>query len=101
MSPTNLTRIVIATFFCFLIILDSMALQVSGVVTDGKDPVSGVRVRHHGARDFVVTDSKGRFTLNIVEEPVQQYAITAGKEGWINGGVLIDPAKSYTTIVIQ
>ena len=101
MSPTNLTRIVIATFFCFLIILDSMALQVSGVVTDGKDPVSGVRVRHHGARDFVVTDSKGRFTLNIVEEPVQQYAITAGKEGWINGGVLIDPATSYTTIVIK
>ncbi len=78
-----------------------MAIQVSGVVNDGKDPIPEVRVREHGKSNFVVTDSEGRFTLDIVEAPVQHYAITAGKEGWLNGGVLIDPKTSYTTIILQ
>ena len=81
--------------------LDAMAVQVSGVVMDGKDPIPGVRVREHGKPDFVVTDANGRFTLNIVEDPVQHYAIPAGKEGWLNGGVMVDPKTSYTTIILQ
>lgn len=77
------------------------SVQVSGIVIDGKDPIPGVRVREHGKPDFVLTDANGRFTLNIIEDPVQRYAITAGKEGWLNGGVMIDPKTSYTTIVLQ
>lgn len=79
----------------------AQALQLSGIVIDGKDPIPGVRVREHGKPDFVLTDSEGRFTLNIIEEPVQHYAVTAGKEGWLNGGVMVDPKTSYTTIVLQ
>ena len=80
---------------------ETMAIQVSGVVIDGKDPVPGVRVREHGKPNFVLTDSQGRFTLNLLEDPVQHFAITAGKEGWLNGGVMVDPKTSYTTIVLQ
>ena len=40
---------------CVLTGLDAMAIQLSGTVTDGKDPVPGVRVREHGNPNFVVT----------------------------------------------
>ncbi len=86
---------------CLITALETMAIQVSGVVTDGKNPIPEVRVREHGKPDFVITDSRGRFTLNVPEAPVQHYAVTAGKEGWLNGGVLIDPKTSYTTIILQ
>ncbi len=80
---------------------EASAIQLSGIVTDGKNPVPGARVRQHGKSNFVVTDSNGRFTLTVPGEPITSTAITAGKEGWLNGGVLIDPKTSYTTIIIE
>ena len=81
-------------------IAEVYAIQISGVVTDGKEPIPDARVRQHGKPDYVLTDGKGRFTLTLAEEPTASYVIAAGKEGWINGGVMVEPKTSYTTITL-
>ena len=86
---------------CLVCAVDTMAIQISGVVTDGKNPIPGVRVRVHGGTKFEVTDSDGRFMLTTPGEAVTSIVIAAGKEGWINGGVKITPKTSYTTIVLE
>ena len=91
----------IVSLCCAIFSMDAAAIQVSGVVTDGSTPIPGARVREHGSSNFVVTDSKGRFTLEIPGEQLQDFVIAAGKEGWINSGVMVDPKTSYTTIVME
>jgi hypothetical protein len=80
---------------------EAWAIQLSGVVTDGRNPVPGARVRVHGKSQFVLTDAKGRFELSTSDDPPADYVVTAGKEGWINNGVKISPNTSYTTIILQ
>lgn len=86
---------------CLVWAVDARAVQISGVVTDGSNPIPGARVRLHGATTFEVTDSQGRFMLTTPGEAVAAIVIAAGKEGWINGGVKISPKTSYTTIVMK
>ncbi len=80
---------------------DVYALEVEGVVTDGKDPIPGARVRVHGQNEFTVTDDRGRFHLSSRVQALGDVVITAGKVGWINGGVKITKNTSFTTIVLQ
>jgi hypothetical protein len=77
------------------------ALQLSGVVTDGKNPIPEARVRVHGKNEFTLTDSRGRFELSAPDDPMTAIVITAGKVGWLNGGVKITPKTSYTTIILE
>ena len=77
------------------------ALEVDGIVTDGKHPVPGARVRVHGQNEFTVTDNEGRFHLSSRVEALGDVVITAGKVGWINGGVKVTGKTSFTTIVLQ
>jgi len=86
---------------CFLGTEAAWSIQISGTVTDGKNPVSEARVRVHGQTSFVLTDAKGRFDLSTPDDPLADYVVTAGKEGWINGGVKVAPNVSFTTIVIR
>ena len=86
---------------CLVWTVEARAVQISGVVTDGSNPIPGARVRLHGATTFEVTDSQGRFMLTTPGEAVAAIVIAAGKEGWINGGVKISPKVSYATIVLK
>lgn len=88
--------------WCFALFSEeAWAVQISGIVTDGKNPIPEARVRQHGKAAFVETDSEGRFTLEIPNDPIAAIAITAGKEGWLNGGVMAQPKTSFTTIVLS
>jgi len=91
----------IALILCLVVSVDTRAVQISGVVTDGKNPIPGARVRVHGGPTFEITDSQGRFMLTTPGEAVTSIVIAAGKEGWINGGVKITPKTSYTTIILE
>ncbi|MBT5876108.1 MAG: hypothetical protein HOH43_21960 [Candidatus Latescibacteria bacterium] len=79
----------------------AIAVEVDGVVTDGRTPIDGARVRVHGQIDFTVTDSEGRFSLSSPVDALGAVVVTAGKMGWINGGVKITASTSFTTIVLE
>ena len=77
------------------------ALSLHGLVLDGKNPVAEARVRVHGRSDFTLTDENGRFYLESSVRVLGSITITAGKEGWITGGVKISRHTSYTTITMS
>ncbi len=57
---------------------------VRGVVTDGRQPVAGARVRFQGRPDVVLTDAHGRFVLpRSAGTPGR---VTAAKEGFLIAG---------------
>lgn len=96
----------VRVLFCNMMVVlsfctEASGAQISGVVTDGREPVAEARVRIHGKLNYVLTDAQGRFTLQIEDEMIESVAITAGKEGWINNGVMVLPGTSYTTIVME
>lgn len=84
-----------------LFIRTAEAIQLNGIVTDGSNPVPGARVRPQGKSMFVLTDSNGLFELTTPDEPLANYTVTAGKEGWITGGAKVSPKTTYTTIVMR
>ena len=94
-----------STFYLLATLLvcagDVTALEIDGIVTDGKHPIPGARVRVHGQNEFTVTDDEGRFHLSSRVEALGDVVITAGKVGWINGGVKVTGKTSFTTIVLQ
>lgn len=58
--------------------------SVRGVVTDGRRPVAGARVRFQGRPDVVITDADGRFVLpRPADSPGR---VTAAKEGFLIAG---------------
>lgn len=77
------------------------ALQLDGIVTDGRNPIAGARVRVQGHVRYVLTDRNGRFQLSEPTDPVETVVVTAGKEGWINNGVKVTDATSFTTIILE
>ncbi|MBI4552098.1 MAG: hypothetical protein HY710_07530 [Candidatus Latescibacteria bacterium] len=77
------------------------ALQLNGVVTDGRNPIPGARVRVQGRARYVLTDRNGRFELSEPIDPAATVVVTAGKEGWINNGVRVTGATSFTTIILE
>lgn len=77
------------------------ALQLDGIVTDGQKPIAGARVRIQGRARYVLTDRNGRFQLSEPTDPVETVVVTAGKVGWINSGVKVTSATSFTTIILE
>ncbi|MBT5876231.1 MAG: hypothetical protein HOH43_22585 [Candidatus Latescibacteria bacterium] len=88
------------TLACIILPGPVTALVLDGKVIDGKDPVEGARVRIHGDAIFVLTDAQGEFHLSTPVEAAGSIVVTAGKLGWVTGGVKITKNTSYTTIVI-
>jgi hypothetical protein len=78
--------------------------SITGSVRDqlGR-PIGDARVRIMGGEEFVTTDTKGQFTLPLKSPSVKffQFAVTAGKEGWLNGAVLHRPGMKSLTIMLQ
>ena len=91
----------IIAFLSITFCSNANAIQLNGIVTDGSNPVPGARVRPQGKATFVLTDSKGFFELSTPDEPLANYTVTAGKEGWISGGASVSPKTTFTTIVIR
>ena len=101
-SRTPVMQAVWLIAFTILWVGSANALELDGIVTDGKDPISGARVRVQGQNDFVVTDRNGRFHLSTpVEFPEDTFVVTAGKEGWFSNGVKITHTTTFTTLELE
>jgi len=79
-------------------------IGINGFVrSDTGQPLENARVRIRGRKDFVTTDSQGRFTLPL-DNPNQrffQWIITAGREGYLNSGARYVPGQKVVAIVLR
>jgi hypothetical protein len=77
---------------------------LSGMVTDPQGfAIAGARVRIPGLDDFLLTDELGMFQRLLVEPWLQhvEVFVTAGKEGWLNGGARSNPLQRNIRIILQ
>lgn len=74
---------------------------VEGSVVDENGPVANARVREQGKNPFVLTDDLGRFTIPVEADSGFFVKLTAGKEGWYNGGASIVVGDTATLIISE
>jgi hypothetical protein len=77
---------------------------INGFVRSKKGlPLENARVRIRGSEKFFLTDNEGRFTVPLSNEGQRlfQWIITAGKEGYVNGGARYVPGKGVVFITLQ
>ncbi len=82
----------------------SVAASLTGSVRDRwGNPIADARVRIIGEKEFVVTDTRGRFELPLKSPTIKffQFPVSAGKEGWLNAASIHRPGSRSMTIVLQ
>jgi hypothetical protein len=72
---------------------------ISGIVTDGTNPVPDAVVRWQTSQNFVLSDVNGKFKIEI-QNKQNSYLLTAWKEGYYNGGVEVKPETNPVEIVL-
>jgi hypothetical protein len=77
---------------------------INGFVRSTKGlPLENARVRIRGSEEFVTTDREGRFTVPLKNsnQRLFQWIITAGKNGYVNGGARYAPGQKIVPITLQ
>jgi len=75
---------------------------IAGRVIDGRGrPVEGARVRIMGGGDFTRSDAAGRFSLSLADPRLRltDLYVTAGKEGWFNGGAIARAGRRRNLVI--
>ena len=66
-------------------------------------PIADARVRIMGGEEYVLTDTRGNFILPLKSPGVKffQFPVSAGKEGWLNGGIMYRPGMRSLSLILQ
>lgn len=75
-------------------------IVIKGVVTDGKNPISGAIVKWQASSSSVTTDNNGNFNLKYSDKSLPDL-ITAWKQGYFNGGIVYKKDLAKIEIVLE
>lgn len=78
--------ILIFCLFCQSLLFSQTEQLLTGIVTNGSEPVAGAVIRWQASENFVLSDNEGRFEIVLKTKQVS-YLLTAWKEGFFNGGI--------------
>ncbi|MCB2190655.1 MAG: hypothetical protein KQI62_03770 [Deltaproteobacteria bacterium] len=75
-------------------------LSVEGRVVSRYGPVKDARVRLPGQSQMALTDAQGRYRFNTNLPLYNRPMVTAGKAGWFNNGVNLNPGGRSADIML-